>query len=80
MNKKAALVRGKMENLPSHAAAQNGISPPVVIQLIKVHQEELDILNESQLIPRGFHQRNDVSLEVSMRPTACWIGDRERRL
>lgn len=77
-NKKAALVRGKMGNLPLHTAAQNCLSPTVVTQLIKAHPEGLDVLNDSQCTPRDFHQRNDVSLEALMRPTACWIEDVEK--
>ena len=74
-NRKAALLRGKMGNLPLHTAAQNCLSPSVIIQLIKAHPEGLEVLNDNQCTPRDFHQRNDLSLEALMRPTACWIED-----
>jgi len=77
-NPAAASVPNKNEKLPLHFAAEQNLSAGVIVQLIKAFPEALDTLDANRNTPRDHQQKDDLSKEALMRPTACWIEETEK--
>uniref|UniRef100_A0A7S1ZKU2 Uncharacterized protein n=2 Tax=Ditylum brightwellii TaxID=49249 RepID=A0A7S1ZKU2_9STRA len=77
-NRQAASFRGKNGFFPLHIAAQRNLPPSTIVSLIRAYPEALDKVNRENNQPRDYPQRNQISKEALLRPTACWIEDVEK--
>ena len=77
-NREAASVPGRYGGYPLHLAAQQKLSPNVLVHLIRAYPEALDQHDDAMNLPRDYAQRNDLSREALSRPTACWVEDVEK--
>lgn len=77
-NPEAASVPSKSGALPLHYAAEQNLSASIITELIRAYPEALDTQDSNKQTPRDHPQRNDLSREALMRPTACWIEDTEK--
>jgi hypothetical protein len=74
----AAARAGRLGGTPLHLAAQQNLSPSIIVAFIRACPEVLDQEDDNGRLACDYVQRNELSREALCRPTACWIEDVEK--